>query len=468
MNFNILTNDIEYTPWLIITKLTPTQELDEIKNIIDSKLISEIEDLYNECNILKEIHSEYRSETEKVYNKKPSESKDFNKLIHGSSFQISIFKDKIKFLINSLKEVQRTNLKDNILPESTHNIVDYILKENEIQAQENYIEELKDKISLSTNIEKKSNSNQKFSFLSIDPIVNELRSHLLKEKNYLLKKIDLYHDLLDNEKLYREKIEEFSNQELPTLKAFQQASKELFDNIQKEKEEYNINLIFSKSNKNIIKEEIPTTKKMLTSKTHSKVKNNSLDNQLYGISDNQKTERNNENNHINSNIDVVDNSSVTAKVHRSKNKKEKDKTNSKKSKLKKQKCKSLSNNETLIRDKSMANLNEKKEMKNKHSKSKNFSKSPSTPILHRSPSKEYLPISSTSHIPLTLPLTSLVPSINLPFSPNPTISSNKVILNPIIPHPPLKPIKNDKIFSRKRYNVVPNSSSSLVTSSKLI
>lgn len=466
MNFNILTNDIEYTPWLIITKLTPTQELDEIKNIIDSKLISEIEDLYNECNILKEIHSEYRSETEKVYNKKPSESKDFNKLIHGSSFQISIFKDKIKFLINSLKEVQQINLKESILPKSTHNIVNYILKENEIQAQENYIEELKDKISLSTNIEKKSNSNQKFSFLSIDPIVNELRSHLLKEKNYLLKKIDLYHDLLDNEKLYREKIEDFSNQELPTLKAFQQASKELFENIQKEKEEYNINLIFSKNNN---KKEIPPTEKMLTSKNHSNVKINSLNNQqLFGINDNQKTERNNENNHINSNIDVIDNSSVTAKVHRSKNKKEKDKANSKKTKLKKQKCKSISNSETLIRDKSIANLNEKKEMKNKHSKSKNFSKSPSTPILHRSPSKEYLPISSTSHIPLTLPLTSLVPSINLPFSPNPTISSNKVILNPIIPHPPLKPIKNDKIFSRKRYNVVPNSSSSLVTSSKLI
>jgi len=31
------------------------------------------------------------------------------------------------------------------------------------------------------------------------------RTHLLKEKNYLLKKIDLYHYLLDNEKLYREK-----------------------------------------------------------------------------------------------------------------------------------------------------------------------------------------------------------------------------------------------------------------------
>jgi len=43
MNFNILTNDIEYTPWSIITKLTPAQELDEIKNILGPKLISEIE-----------------------------------------------------------------------------------------------------------------------------------------------------------------------------------------------------------------------------------------------------------------------------------------------------------------------------------------------------------------------------------------------------------------------------------------
>jgi len=43
MNLDILTNDNEYTPWLIITKLIPSQEIDEIKNILDPKLISEIE-----------------------------------------------------------------------------------------------------------------------------------------------------------------------------------------------------------------------------------------------------------------------------------------------------------------------------------------------------------------------------------------------------------------------------------------
>jgi len=43
MNFNILANDIEYTPWLIITKIIPSQEIDEIKNILGPKLIGEIE-----------------------------------------------------------------------------------------------------------------------------------------------------------------------------------------------------------------------------------------------------------------------------------------------------------------------------------------------------------------------------------------------------------------------------------------
>jgi len=444
MNFNILTNDIEYTPWSIITKLTPPQELDEIKNILGPKLISEIEDLYNECNLLREIHIEYRKETEKVFYKKPSESKDFNKLVHGSSFQISILKDKIKFLINNLKEIQHNNNKDNRLPESTSNIVNYILKENEIQAQENYIEQLRDIILPTPEEKKESNSNQKINFLSIDPIVNELRCHLFKEKNYLLKKIDLYHSLLDNEKLYREKIEDFSNKELPSLKTFQEASKELFENIQKEKEEYNINLILNKCAKD--------KEKMLTAKPNnmkSNIANNLFENQYF-----------NENN-----INDIKECKSISKVHKTRKKKE---NSNKKAKNKKLKYKSLTNSESLIiRDKSLININDQKEIKKKHTKSETISKTPSSPKLHRSPSKEYLPISTKSHIPLSLPLTSLVPSINLPFSPSPSVSNNKVILNPIVPHPPMNPIKNDQIFSRKRYSVLPNSTS-IATSSKII
>jgi len=313
--------------------------------------------------------------------------------------------------------------------------------------KQNYIEKLKDKITPISESEKKTNSCQKISFLSIDPIVNELRRHLLKEKNYLLKKIDLYHSLLDNEKLYREQIEDFSNQELPSLKAFQQATEELFENFQKEQEEYNINLIF---NKNKSKEKMLTTK--------PKINNDSYESHYNEINPHSNNDENN-----NSNIDVSETTPMVVKTHSSKKKMEKDKLN-KKTKIKKSKRKT----ESLTRDKSMANINERKELKSKHSRSSSISRAPSTPTLHRSPSKEYLPISSTSTIPLTLPLTSLVPSINLPFSPSPAVPSNKVILNPIIPHPPIKPIKNDKIFSRKRYNIVPSSSTSIITSSKLI
>jgi len=458
MNLDILTNDIEYTPWLIITKLIPSQEIDEIKNILDPKLISEIEDLYNECTLFKEIHSEYRKETESALNKKqkPSESKDFNKLINGSSFQISILKDKIKFLILNLKKVQQSNLKDNNIPESTNNIVNYILKENEIQTQENIIEQLKDKIIPSFENIKNSDSNQKIDFLSIDPIVDELKTHLLKEKNYLLKKIDLYHDLLDNEKLYREKIEDFSNQELPSLKAFQEASKELFENIQKETEEYNFNLIFD-----INKKDTKEKEKMLSTKSNnmkSKDKPNSFDHQY--------TLDNIENNTYDTNENMPIN-----KIHEIKKKKnrinDKDKVN-KEIKHKKEKQKSIINNESqLFGENSLMNNNVLKGLKNYDFKSETNSKVPSSPTLHRSPSKEFIINSSSSHMPLSLPLTSLVPSINLPFSQRSSMSNNKVLLNPIIPHPPIKPIRNDKIFSRKRYNVI-STTPSIATPSKII
>jgi hypothetical protein len=457
MNLDILTNDNEYTPWLIITKLIPSQEIDEIKNILGPKLIGEIEDLYNECNLLKEIHSDYREETERVLNKKQSESNDFNKLIYGSSFQISILKDKIKYLINNLIQVQQSNLKDNKLPESTNNIVNYILQENEIQEQGNYIEKLKDKIIPSPENIEESDSNQKINFLSIYPIVNELRVHLKKEKNYLLKKIDLYHNLLDNEKLYREKIEDFSNQELPSLKAFQEASKELFENFQKEKEEYNINLIFNKSEEITKKREAMLTAKPDDLKLNTKSK--PLEDQYIITND--------ENNRIDINRDK----SIT-KIHKNKNiknkVKDKDNVNKKIKHKKSHKHKSMVNSESqLIRTESLMNIDNQNALKNKHSKSEIISGIPSSPTLHRSPSKECLPNSSPSHIPLKLPLTSLVPSINLPFTKTPSIPNNKVILNPIIPHPPLKPIKNDKIYSRKRYNAVSNSTS-IVTSSKLV
>ncbi|ORX56645.1 hypothetical protein BCR36DRAFT_165069, partial [Piromyces finnis] len=418
-----------------------------------------LNDLYNECYLLEEIRIEYRTETEEVYNKKTTESKDFNRLIHGSSFQIAIFKDKIKFLINNLKEIQQNNLKKNTIPESTYNIVNYIIKENELQEQETYIEKLKDKISPASTFEKKSDSIQKINFLSIDPIVNELRHHLLKEKNYLLKKIDLYHDLLDNEKSYRTKIKDFTNQELPTLKAFQEASKELFDNIQKEKEEYNFNLIFNNKNFKKTKEEIITVEKEEISEIKSipNYKNQYHESSLYDkINMNQLSLKSNDDNGDNRKDEKEKSSIIKVYYHHRKNSKEK-RTSKQNTKLKKKKYNSLPSSESMPRNKSINNMTDNNE-------SKSISRSPSTPTLHRSPSKEYLPIASNTQIPLTLPLTSLVPSINLPFSSTPI--NKKIILNPIIPHPPIKPIKNDKIFSRKRYCAVP-SSASIVTSSKL-
>jgi len=207
---------------------------------------------------------------------------------------------------------------------------------------------------------------------------------------------------------------------------------------------------------------------MLTTKPNPKYKNKSYEDPIYNLSMDRLSLGSS--NRSDQSFDEKKNTSIV-KVHhhphhQNKKKKEKDgKVDKQKTKLKKQKHKSLSNSESLTRDKSMANINENKELKLKHSKSKSILRSPSTPTLHRSPSKEYLPIASNTQIPLTIPLTSLVPSINLPFSPTPP-TNKKVILNPIIPHPPIKPIKNDKIFSRKRYSVVPTSSS-IVTSSKL-
>jgi hypothetical protein len=354
----------------------------------------------------------------------------------------------------NLKKVQRSNLKVNKIPESTNNIVNYILKENEIQTQENIIEQLKDKIIPSFENIKNSDSTQKIDFLSIDPIVEELKTHLLKEKNYLLKKIDLYHYLLDNEKLYREKIEDFSNQEPPSLKAFQEASKELFENIQKETEEYNFNLIFDINRKDTKESEKVISKKSNNKK--SKVKPNFFDHQY--------TLDNIENNTYGTNENIPIN-----KINANKKKENKinDKVN-KKIKHKKQKEKSMISNESqLFGENSLMNNNILKELKNNDFKSETNSRVPTSPTLHRSPSREFIVNSSSSHMPLSLPLTSLVPSINLPFSQRSSIPNNKVLLNPIIPHPPIKPIRNDKIFSRKRYNVI-STPPSIATSSKII
>jgi len=43
MNFNILANDIEKKKRIIITKIIPSQEIDEIKNILGPKIKGEIE-----------------------------------------------------------------------------------------------------------------------------------------------------------------------------------------------------------------------------------------------------------------------------------------------------------------------------------------------------------------------------------------------------------------------------------------
>lgn len=196
---------------------------------------------------------------------------------------------------------------------------------------------------------------------------------------------------------------------------------------------------------------------MLTTKPNSNIKTNITCNFL----ENQNELENDESNKYSKN----ENSSMIG-VQKARKKNNNDNIN-KKTKHKNHKHKKLINSESsIIKEKSIS-INDQKELRKKHSNIETISNVPSSPTLHRSPSKEYLPISTKSHIPLSLPLTSLVPSINLPFSPSPSVSNNKVILNPIIPHPPIKPMKNEKIFSRKRYTVVSNSTS-ITTSSKII
>lgn len=109
--------------WEFIKRHTPDPEHEDLRRLIGVKLITDIEDLQKETVFLKEIHDEYREETNELSSQKNA--------IFENEFQRNALVSKIRFLVEQIKEKTHTFNKDDSLRRGSREsfVVDYALSQ---------------------------------------------------------------------------------------------------------------------------------------------------------------------------------------------------------------------------------------------------------------------------------------------------------------------------------------------------
>ncbi|KAJ3123360.1 hypothetical protein HK098_002002 [Nowakowskiella sp. JEL0407] len=188
----------------IISKI-PVEKHDNIKSQIGLSLLSEIDDLENELQVLSEIFMEYHSETEEIFKQRDSQSP-----IH-SSFQRSVLEQKCAKLLLEMN----INLAP-IPSRLNRNTIDYVLLNNEISIIRKPIS--MESLSYVPKEQKTMENNQKQStkFEAEGDFINNIRNVLMEEKSRMLEKINSFHRSLESERNYREKIEKLVKLPFPS------------------------------------------------------------------------------------------------------------------------------------------------------------------------------------------------------------------------------------------------------------
>ncbi|KAI9344258.1 hypothetical protein BDR26DRAFT_857488 [Obelidium mucronatum] len=195
-----------------------------MSDLLGRALVEEVQELQSEAQVLMDIRSEYRYETQELMG--CHEKSSFDSLVSRPSFQYNALKQRIYLLL------ENPILKGNeLVPDADSRLLNYVRITSESQMptiinqsgtttrNQNLLIQILDNFGI-------------FSNGGVDPgrwqsIIQELRKAIIEERDWLLQEINRLHNILDEERMLRSSAEKTGPTSAPTINELQKLKDDL-------------------------------------------------------------------------------------------------------------------------------------------------------------------------------------------------------------------------------------------------